>query len=296
MNATAVAKYFNKIPKDYLKTEQTQEYIAALAEHLSVRTKIPTEQNQLVIVKQGGLSHEQGTWLHPKLAIHFARWLNPKFAVWCDEQIENMLNGKHSVQSNKISHEQVALLPHLCFQFARVHPHYDMMDLMRSMFGAAKVSFGERDITQFTQEEFGRAISFFAESLLTYNPLRHGEKPKPTFTRLSRDEKSMIGEFLDTALDKSAAFRLPEPKQKDHNIGTFLYQYGAGETDLSYEDAIQDAMELKDVFDLMVTLAIKSDEFDATNTSTLHHVTMQINNLAFMVFEMAQNVKKARLS
>lgn len=78
LNATAVAKYFNKIPKDYLKTEQTQEYIAALAEHLSVRTKIPTEQNQLVIVKQGGLSHEQGTWLHPKLAIHFTRWLNPK--------------------------------------------------------------------------------------------------------------------------------------------------------------------------------------------------------------------------
>ncbi|WP_304671781.1 KilA-N domain-containing protein, partial [Neisseria blantyrii] len=33
---------------------------------------------------------------HPKLAVDFARWLNPKFAVWCDEQIEILLNGKVS--------------------------------------------------------------------------------------------------------------------------------------------------------------------------------------------------------
>ena len=49
------------------------------------------EENQLVIVKHGG--NNRGTWLHPKLAIHFARWLDPKFAVWCDEQIEQLLSG-----------------------------------------------------------------------------------------------------------------------------------------------------------------------------------------------------------
>ena len=95
LNATAVAKHFNKVPKDYLKTEQTQEYIIALAECLSKGKKIPVEQNQLVIVKNGAPENGGGTWLHPKLAIHFARWLNPKFAVWCDEQIEHLLkNGQ----------------------------------------------------------------------------------------------------------------------------------------------------------------------------------------------------------
>lgn len=94
LNATAIAAHFGKFPKDYLKNEQTQQYITALAENLSVRRKILTKENQIVIVKRGG--SEQGTWLHPKLAIHFARWLDPKFAVWCDEQIEALLNGKVS--------------------------------------------------------------------------------------------------------------------------------------------------------------------------------------------------------
>ncbi|MDK4680173.1 KilA-N domain-containing protein [Kingella negevensis] len=94
LHATQIAKHFGKLPKDYLKTEQTQEYIAALADNC-VRRKILTDKNQLVIIKQGGI--EQGTWLHPKLAIHFARWLDPKFAVWCDEQIEQIISG--SLQS-----------------------------------------------------------------------------------------------------------------------------------------------------------------------------------------------------
>ena len=95
LNATAIAAHFGKLPKDYLKTEQTQQYIAALAESLSERTKILTDENQLVIVKKGNSKNfTQGTWLHPKLAVHFARWLNPRFAVWCDCQIEKILKGE----------------------------------------------------------------------------------------------------------------------------------------------------------------------------------------------------------
>lgn len=97
LNATQIAAHFGKLPKDYLKTEQTQQYISALAESLSERTKILTDENQLVIVKKGNSKNfTQGTWLHPKLAIHFARWLDPKFAVWCDEQIEALLDGNVS--------------------------------------------------------------------------------------------------------------------------------------------------------------------------------------------------------
>ena len=93
-NATAAAKFFGKLPKDWLKTEDAKKYIEA------VRRKILTEENQLVIVKQGG-NDEQGTWLHPKLGIVFARWLNVDFALWCDEQIESILHGNIHPQATR---------------------------------------------------------------------------------------------------------------------------------------------------------------------------------------------------
>lgn len=48
------------------------------------------KQNQLVTVQYGG--NNPGTWIHPKLVIDFARWLNADFAVWCDEQIKIILD------------------------------------------------------------------------------------------------------------------------------------------------------------------------------------------------------------
>ena len=122
LNASAIAKHFGKRVPDFLKTEQNQEQISALAEHLSKTKKIVLEENQLVIVKHGG--NARGTWLHPKLAIHFARWLDPRFAVWCDEQIEHILSGslKLEAHSMALSAQDVrrlsALFCHLPFMLA----------------------------------------------------------------------------------------------------------------------------------------------------------------------------------
>ena len=122
LNASAIAKHFGKAPKDYLKSEQTQQYIAALAENLSKGRKIPLEENQLVIVKHGG--NQSGTWLHPKLAIHFARWLDPRFAVWCDEQIEHILSGSLKLETRDVvlsaqdARRLSALFNHLPFMLA----------------------------------------------------------------------------------------------------------------------------------------------------------------------------------
>ena len=88
INATKAARHFNKKVGDYLRLERTQEYI----NELSVAGNPVTDKNQLVIKRQGGSPEEQGTWLHPKLTIDFARWLSAKFAVWCDLQIENILH------------------------------------------------------------------------------------------------------------------------------------------------------------------------------------------------------------
>ena len=109
LNATAIAQHFGKRVKDFIKTEQNQEYIAALLERLSNGRKIPLEQNQLVIVKNGSSKNGGGTWLHPKLAIHFARWLDPRFAVWCDEQIEQILAGRLKTSSQTSADERKGL-------------------------------------------------------------------------------------------------------------------------------------------------------------------------------------------
>jgi hypothetical protein len=86
LNATQIAKQFGKLPKDYLKNDRTNSYISAVSRKLLI------EQNQLVIVKSGSSDNGGGTWLHPKLAIDFARWLDVDFSVWCDDRIEELLN------------------------------------------------------------------------------------------------------------------------------------------------------------------------------------------------------------
>lgn len=93
VNITPIAKYYKKRPNDYLRLTRTEEYIQALAGKLSSAGN-PVDVNSLVITVEGGFSNGNGTWLHPKLVIDFARWLNPEFALWCDEQIENILRVK----------------------------------------------------------------------------------------------------------------------------------------------------------------------------------------------------------
>lgn len=88
-NATAAAKAFDKLPKNWLMTGDAQEYIEACSRILLL------DKNQMVIVKMGAPEYGGGTWLHPKLAVAFARWLNVDFALWCDGIIESIL--KHDV-------------------------------------------------------------------------------------------------------------------------------------------------------------------------------------------------------
>lgn len=48
-------------------------------------------ENDLVKTVHGGSN--QGTWIHQDLVVMFARWLDPRFAFWCDRQIHALLTG-----------------------------------------------------------------------------------------------------------------------------------------------------------------------------------------------------------
>lgn len=86
-NATAAAARYGKRPVDWLALESTQEYVATLCELSNC------EKSSLLKTKAG--RHNGGTWFHPKLAVPFARWLDVRFAIWCDIQIDGLLKGQH---------------------------------------------------------------------------------------------------------------------------------------------------------------------------------------------------------
>ncbi|OAM37828.1 KilA-N domain-containing protein [Eikenella sp. NML120348] len=138
LNATVVAAHFNRRVGNYLKSERTQEYISALAEKLSVTPKRATEDNQIVIIKQGGT--EQGTWLHPKLAVDFARWLDPKFAVWCDEQIEQILSGSPKLETQTTIDERRGLVDAVKLLVSRCGIDYSAAyRMVHQRFGVAHI-------------------------------------------------------------------------------------------------------------------------------------------------------------
>lgn len=89
-NATGPAKRFKKKPAKWLELPSTKSYIAALAKALGI-SNVRESDIGLVRTQRGGIA--PGTWLHPKLAVAFSRWLSDDFAVWCDLQIDQIIRG-----------------------------------------------------------------------------------------------------------------------------------------------------------------------------------------------------------
>lgn len=117
-NATLAATKFGKEPYAWIRQKETVRYLIALAGRMGKTnsgfleelkeiseldsTSSATQAKLLRLAKSTGLVKAKagasdiggGTWLHPKLAVRFAQWLDMDFAIWCDEQIDNLLRGK----------------------------------------------------------------------------------------------------------------------------------------------------------------------------------------------------------
>lgn len=57
------------------------------------------EPESLLKTRRG--RYNSGTWMHPKLAVAFARWLSVRFGVWCDTQIDSIIRNGIQAQSNQ---------------------------------------------------------------------------------------------------------------------------------------------------------------------------------------------------
>lgn len=90
-NMTKAAEKFGKRLAHFWETFEVWQYLESLAKlegKLSgIPANLPPQERveslfKLYVESQRGRSG--GTWAHPKLAIRFARWLDVRFAVWCD--------------------------------------------------------------------------------------------------------------------------------------------------------------------------------------------------------------------
>lgn len=89
-NATEAAKSFGKEPAQWARLPETIKYMEALERKYVGITHSKT--------KRGA---NGGTWLHPKLAVRFAQWLDVDFAIWCDEQIDGIIRGKDDWRTSR---------------------------------------------------------------------------------------------------------------------------------------------------------------------------------------------------
>lgn len=102
-NATEIAAMFGKRPVDWLRLPDTERYIAALCKAEAQKQNKPEVRKSHLVktIKGGNDLSRQGTWLHPKLAVVFARWCDVDFAVWCDEQIAEIISGGKAWQAER---------------------------------------------------------------------------------------------------------------------------------------------------------------------------------------------------
>jgi len=147
VNATGAAASYSKRPVDWLRLPGTKRYIDALCRRNEVGF------SHFVQTHRGGDLSIQGTWIHPKLAVMFARWLDIEFAIWCDEQIDSIIRGQ-SVQ-------QFGIWKALQAAIAR-----DAGSKVRASFGSHLMLERKREKPALTQE-IGALTSLIQPSLLT---------------------------------------------------------------------------------------------------------------------------------
>ncbi len=83
MNANEMSRPFEKRPYDFLQLASTRNYLEELSKTRN------TVLDEFVKVVKGGAN--PGTWMHEDVAMEFARWLSPSFAIWCNYRIKELL-------------------------------------------------------------------------------------------------------------------------------------------------------------------------------------------------------------
>ena len=88
INATAMCKAAGKLIADFTRLKTTKEFLEALSSDMGIPI------TQLIQTLKNGFTGEQGTWVHPQVAIHLAQWLSAQFAVQVTKWVFDWMSGK----------------------------------------------------------------------------------------------------------------------------------------------------------------------------------------------------------
>jgi hypothetical protein len=120
INGTAMCAAHNKDISDWLRTDDTFETVAVLADELGIvpisaekpnsdKTRVSACYPTLVVVKRGAPKAGGGTWLHPQLAIQLAQWCNKRFALQVSKWVGEWIASAHSPSRLEIDKDRIAI-------------------------------------------------------------------------------------------------------------------------------------------------------------------------------------------
>ncbi|EAY27243.1 KilA-N domain-containing protein [Microscilla marina] len=109
INATQTIKALGEKRLDgFINSKYFNEYLNAYCNFYDVSredvVKVVVGGNVKNIASRNYVS-DQGTYIHPDFVVLFARWINPKFAVWCDAIIKQILAGRVEIRHKGLQQE-----------------------------------------------------------------------------------------------------------------------------------------------------------------------------------------------
>lgn len=94
VNATEMARQYGKRTTDWVRLPSTKKFLDAL-------TEVRKSHFAYIQSIKGGSNAGGETWMHEDVALEFARWLAPEFAIWCNDRIKELITtGSTSLTPN----------------------------------------------------------------------------------------------------------------------------------------------------------------------------------------------------
>lgn len=94
VNATEMARQYGKRTTDWVRLPSTKKFLVSL-------TEVRKSHFAYIQSVKGGSNAGGETWMHEDVALEFARWLAPEFAIWCNDRIKELITtGSTSLTPN----------------------------------------------------------------------------------------------------------------------------------------------------------------------------------------------------
>lgn len=121
VNATAMCIVAGKQFNDYSRIGPTKAFLT----ELSSETGIPV--SELIQTLRGGNPDQQGTWVHPDVAVNLGQWCSPKFAVAVSQWVREWLSSPRSRQANEMPYH---IRRYVANRREVPHTHFSMLNEM----------------------------------------------------------------------------------------------------------------------------------------------------------------------